>query len=36
MHFVIDHAEQEPEEPQEPAQVDDTNPEQKQGKPRCI
>jgi hypothetical protein len=36
MHFAIDHAEQGPEEPQEPAQVEDTNPEQESGKPRCI
>jgi hypothetical protein len=33
MHFTIDHAEQEPEEPLEPAQIEDTNPEQEQGKP---
>jgi hypothetical protein len=32
--FVIDHAEQGPEEPPEPAQVEDTNPEQ--GKHRYI
>jgi hypothetical protein len=36
MHFTIDHAEQEPEEPSEPAQIEDTNPEQEQGKPQCI
>jgi hypothetical protein len=36
MHFAIDHAEQGPEESSEPAQVEDTNPEQEQGKPRCI
>jgi hypothetical protein len=34
MHFVIDHAEQGPEEPSEPAQVEDSNPEQEQGKSR--
>jgi hypothetical protein len=34
--FVIDHAEQGPEEPPEPAQVEDTNPEQEQGKHWCI
>jgi hypothetical protein len=34
--FVIDHAEQEHEELLEPAQVEDDNPEQEQGKPRCI
>jgi hypothetical protein len=36
MHFVIDHAEQGPEEPSELVQVEDTNPEQEQGKPKCI
>jgi hypothetical protein len=36
MHFVIDHVEQELEEPLESAQVKDTNPEQEQGKPWCI
>jgi hypothetical protein len=36
MYFLIDHAEQGPEEPPEPAQVEDTNPKQEQGKPRCI
>jgi hypothetical protein len=36
MHFVIEHAEQGPEEPPKPTQVKDTNPEQEQGKPRCI
>jgi hypothetical protein len=34
--FAIDHAEQGPKEPLEPAQVDDTNTEQEQGKPRYI
>jgi hypothetical protein len=34
--FVIDPMEQEPEEPQEPAQAEETNPKQEQGKPRCI
>jgi hypothetical protein len=34
--FVIDHAEQGPEEPPEPAQVKGANPEQDQGKPQCI
>jgi hypothetical protein len=34
--FVIDHAEQGHEELLEPAQVEDDNPEQEQGKPRCI
>jgi hypothetical protein len=32
----MDHVEQEHEEPPEPAPVEDTNPEQDQGKPRCI
>jgi hypothetical protein len=36
MHFVLDHAEQEPEELQELVQVEETNPEQEQGKPWCI
>jgi hypothetical protein len=36
MHFVIDHAEQGPEEPLEAAQVEYTNLEQEQGKHRCI
>jgi hypothetical protein len=36
MHFVIDHAEQGPEDPSEPAQVKGTNPDEEQGKPRCI
>jgi hypothetical protein len=31
--FVIDPMEQEPEEP---AQAEETNPKQEQGKPRCI
>jgi hypothetical protein len=34
--FVIDHAEQGHEKPPEPAQVEDENNEQEQGKPRCI
>jgi hypothetical protein len=34
--FVIDPTEKELEEPQEPAQAEETNPEQEQGKPRCI
>jgi hypothetical protein len=34
--FVIGHAEQGPEEMPEPAQVEGINPEQDQGKPRCI
>jgi hypothetical protein len=34
--FVINHAEQAPEEPLEPAQVNGVNTEQDQGKPRCI
>jgi hypothetical protein len=33
---VIDPVEQEREEPPEPAPVEDTNPEQDQGKPRLI
>jgi hypothetical protein len=36
MDFVIDHAEQGPEEAPEPAPVEGTNPQQEQGKPRCI
>jgi hypothetical protein len=36
MHFALDPAEQEPEEPQEPAQAKETNSDQEQGKPRCI
>jgi hypothetical protein len=36
LHIVIDHIEQGREEPSEPAQVEDTDPEQDQGKPRCI
>jgi hypothetical protein len=36
MHFAIDHAEQGPEEPPELAVVEDTNPEEEQGKPPCI
>jgi hypothetical protein len=35
-HFLVDPAEQEPEELQEPAPVEDTNTEQEQGKFRCI
>jgi hypothetical protein len=34
--FALDPAEQGPEEPQEPVQAEETNPEQEQGKPRCI
>jgi hypothetical protein len=34
--FAIDHTEQGPEEPSEPAQVEGVNPEQDQGKPQCI
>jgi hypothetical protein len=34
--FTIDHVGQGPEEPPEPIQVEDTNPEQEQGKPRWI
>jgi hypothetical protein len=36
--IAIDHAEQGSEEPSEPAQVENTSPEQEQeqGKPRCI
>jgi hypothetical protein len=34
--FALDPAEPEPEELQEPAPVEDTNPEQYQGKSRCI
>jgi hypothetical protein len=36
LHIMIDHVEQGHKEPSEPAQVDDTNPEQEQGKPQCI
>jgi hypothetical protein len=36
MHFVINHVEQGPEELQELAQVEDTNPDEEQDKPRCI
>jgi hypothetical protein len=34
--FVLDPTEQEPEELSEPAPAEETNPEQEQGKPRCI
>jgi hypothetical protein len=34
--FAIDHVEQGHEQPSEPATVEDTNPEQDQGKPQCI
>jgi hypothetical protein len=34
--IVIDHMEQRHDEPPELAQVEDTNTEQEQGKPRCI
>jgi hypothetical protein len=33
---ALDPVEQEREEPSEPAPVEDNNPEQDQGKPRCI
>jgi hypothetical protein len=33
VHFTLDRAEQGPEELSEPAQADETNPEQEQGKP---
>jgi hypothetical protein len=36
MHFVIDHAEQGPEEAPEPVPAEGTNPQQEQGKPQCI
>jgi hypothetical protein len=34
--FTVDPTEQEPEKLPEPAPVEETNPEQEQGKPRCI
>jgi hypothetical protein len=34
--FAIDHVEPGHEEPPETAQVEGVNPEQEQGKPRCI
>jgi hypothetical protein len=34
--FALDPAEQEPEELQDPAPTKETNPEQEQGKSRCI
>jgi hypothetical protein len=34
--FAVDHVEQRHEEPPEQAQVEGTNSEQEQGKPRCI
>jgi hypothetical protein len=34
--IAIDHVEQGREEPLEPVPVEDANPEQDQGKPRCI
>jgi hypothetical protein len=34
--ITIDHGEYGREEPPEPAPVEDANPEQDQGKPRCI
>jgi hypothetical protein len=34
--FLIDHVEQGREEPSEPAPIEDVNPKQDQGKPRCI
>jgi hypothetical protein len=36
VHFTLDLTEQGPEEPPELAQAEETNPEQEQGKPRCI
>jgi hypothetical protein len=36
LRIAIDHVEQGREEPSESAPVEDTNPEQDQGKPRCI
>jgi hypothetical protein len=36
MHFMLDPAEQGPEESPVPAQAEETNPEQEQGKPQCI
>jgi hypothetical protein len=36
LRIAIDHMEQGCEEPPEPAPVEDTDPEQDQGKPRCI
>jgi hypothetical protein len=36
LRIVIDYVEQGREEPMEPAPVEDINPEQDQGKPRCI
>jgi hypothetical protein len=35
-NFALDPAELEPEEQHEPAPIEDANPEQDQGKPRCI
>jgi hypothetical protein len=34
--IAIDHAEQGPEETPKPAPVEDVNPEEDQGEPRCI
>jgi hypothetical protein len=36
LRIVTDHVEQGREEPPEPVPVEDTDPEQDQGKPRCI
>jgi hypothetical protein len=36
LRIAIDHMEQGREEPPEPAPVEDTDPEQDQGKPQCI
>jgi hypothetical protein len=36
LHIGIDHVEQGREEPSEPSSVEDTDPEQAQGKPKCI
>jgi hypothetical protein len=36
LRITIDHVEQGREEPPDPTPVEDTDPEQDQGKPRCI
>jgi hypothetical protein len=36
MHFMLDPVEEGHEELPEPAQAEETNPEQEQGKPWCI
>jgi hypothetical protein len=36
LRIAMDHVEKGREEPPEPAPVEDTDPEQDQGKPRCI